>query len=63
MKKCTSGIVLIKAIRDEVQQVIHVGAIAPARLESLSVKERKKVIPSHLFVTPKYDAQGNFEIR
>jgi hypothetical protein len=26
----------------------------------LSDEEQKKVIPSHLFVTPKYDAQGNF---
>ena len=51
---------VIKAIRDEVQQIIDVGAIAPARFESLTEKERKKVIPSHLFVTPKYDAQGNF---
>jgi hypothetical protein len=51
---------VIKAIRDEVQQIIDVGAIAPARFESLSEKEQKKVIPSHLFVTPKYDAQGNF---
>ncbi len=51
---------VIKAIRDEVQQIIDVRAIAPARFESLSDRERKKVIPSHLSVTPKYDAQGNF---
>jgi hypothetical protein len=31
----------------------------PARLKSLSVEERRNVIPSHLFVTRKYDAQGN----
>jgi hypothetical protein len=43
-----------------VQQIIDVGAIAPARFDSLSEEEQKKVIPSHLFVTPKYDAQGNF---
>jgi hypothetical protein len=52
---------VIKAIRDEVQQIIDVGAIAPARFESQSEEEQKKVIPSHLFVTPKYDEQGNFE--
>jgi hypothetical protein len=51
---------VIKAIRDEVQQIIDVGAIAPARFELLNEGERKKVIPSHLFVTTKYDAQGNF---
>ncbi len=39
---------VIKAIRDEVQQIIDVGAIAPARFESLSEGERRKVIPSHL---------------
>jgi hypothetical protein len=42
---------VIKAIRDEVQQIIDVGAIAPARFESLSEEEQKKIIPSHLFVT------------
>ena len=30
------------------------------RFESLTEAEQKRVIPSHLFVTPKYDAQGNF---
>ncbi len=44
---------VIKAIRDEVQQIIDVGAITPARFESLTEAEQKKVIPSHLFVTPK----------
>ena len=51
---------VIKAIRDEVQQIIDVGAIAPADFDLLSGEEQKKVIPSHLFVTTKYDAQGNF---
>jgi hypothetical protein len=50
----------IISICDEVQQIIDVGAIAPAPFESLSERERTKVIPSHLFVTPKCDAQGNF---
>ncbi len=30
------------------------------RIESLTAEERKKVIPSDLFGTLKYDAQGNF---
>ncbi len=47
---------IIKAIRDEVQQIIDVGTIVPARFELLTEKVREKVIRSHLFVTPKYDA-------
>jgi hypothetical protein len=40
-------------------RITHVGYMDPIG-ELLTEKERKKVIPSHLFVTPKYDAQGNF---
>ncbi len=39
--------VVIKAIRDEVQQIIDVGAIAPARLESLSLQERRPSLTTY----------------
>jgi hypothetical protein len=49
------------AIEAEIKQLMDIGAFRPIRVEDLSEQERKRIIPSHMFLKEKLLANGDFD--
>ncbi len=49
------------AIEAEIKQLMDIGAFHPIRVEQLSEQERKRIIPSHMFLKEKLLANGDFD--
>jgi hypothetical protein len=49
------------AIEAEIRQLMDIGSFYPVRVEDLSELKRKRIIPSHMFLTEKLLANEDFD--